>query len=205
MHALHRSMLRLLVIVGASTLRAACVAPYDDELSETTVFSESTLPGQVGGVSSAVTSVEADVIGIDYKKRTVVLQDAQANRRTLAVDKDAPNFDAVKVGDHVLLQIASEMAVFLISDLGQAITADHSVDLQAPVGEKPSFLIANTTQINAVIAAVDLATHKATLQFEDGSQKIIDVRPDVELGEQMVGKALAIRVTEAMALSVTAR
>jgi hypothetical protein len=203
MPALHNTAIRLFAATCAAALLSACTHFYDEELNESTVASQSYLPGQPGGVASSITTVEADVIGIDYKKRIVVLQDAQGNRRTLTIGKEAVNFDQVKVGDHVTMEIASEILVFMQDAPSEAINTERSVELKAPKGDKPAMLAADIQQLSAVITAVDVATHQATLTFEDGRVQTVTVRPDVELSQTMVGQTMVIRLTDAITLSVT--
>jgi hypothetical protein len=156
-------------------------------------------------VSTQITTIEADVVAIDYKKRDVTLQDAQGNKRTLTISSEGTNFNQVKVGDHFLLESATEMSVFLLTDKNSAINAERSVNLKAPQGEKPAFLVAETTEFKALISAVDPAAQMATLTFEDGSRDTFKVRPDLQLSEKMLGQVILIRVTEAIALTVSAR
>ena len=203
MSALPNTAIRLLAATCAAVFLSACAHSYDEELNESTVASQVYLPGQPGGVASSITTVEADVIGIDYSKRSVVLQDAQGNRRTLTIGKEAVNFEQVKVGDHLTMEIATEMLVFLQDDQSTAINTERSVELKAPKGDKPAMLAADVQQITAVITAVDTATRQATLTFEDGRVQTVTVRPDVELSQAMVGQTLFIRLTDAITLSVT--
>lgn len=200
-----KSLSRLLLIGCGALLLTACATQHDDELSGSTVASHVFNPGEPGSISTQVTTVEADVIAINYQKRDVTLQDAQGNKRTLTISSNATNFDEVKVGDHFVLQSATEVSVFLVSDQAKAINAERSVDLKAPQGERPAFLVADTRELRAVISAVDAVAQTATLTFEDGSRETFDARPDVQLNAKMVGQAIVIRMTEAIALSVTAK
>ncbi|MBF7729825.1 hypothetical protein [Pseudomonas sp. N040] len=200
-----KSLAQLSLVSCAAVFLLACATQHDDELQSTTVTSEVFLPGKPGSISTNVTTIEADVIKIDYSTREVTLQDEQGNKKTLHIDREATNFAQVKVGDHVVLQSAVEMAVFLPKDKSKAINAERSVALKAPQGEKPAFLVAETTETKAVITAIDLATRKASLTFEDGRVDSFVVRPDVQLSETMVGQSIVILMTNATALSVTSK
>lgn len=195
---------RLLLVGLAYALLTACATTHSDRLNESTVSSHTYKPG-VGGISKQVTSVEADVIAIDYPNHQVTLQDAQGNKRTLKIGSGSGNFSEIKVGDHFLLQIAREMAVYLFNAQSTALSAERPVDLKAPQGEKPAFLMANTRELKAVIIAVDPAGRMATLRFEDGTNESFEVRPDVQLDDGLIGQAIIIRMTDAIALSVTAK
>lgn len=205
MHRIAKPLAQLLLVSCGAVFLLACATQYDDELQATSVTSEVFLPGKPGGISTNVTTIEADVIRIDHTKREVTFQDQQGNKRTRRFGSEATNLAQVKVGDHVVLQSAVEVAVFLPQDKSKAINAERSVALKAPQGEKPAFLVAETSETKAVITAIDLATRKATLTFEDGKVDSFVVRPDVQLSEKMVGQTLVILMTEATALSVTAQ
>lgn len=55
----------------------------------------------------------------------------------------------------------------------------------------------------ATITAIDLKNHKATLRFADGTTQTVAVRADVDLTQRKVGELVYIRVTQAIAISVT--
>jgi len=205
MRQISRPVSRLLVVCFGSLLLAACATPHDDELTESTVSSQVFLPGKPGIITTSVTTLEANVIAINSAKRQITLQDEQGNKRTLTIGQEATNFDQIKVGDHFVLQSASEMAVFMVDDKAKAINEDRAVGLKAAKGDKPAFLVVESEEIKAVISAVDTATRMATLTFEDGTTDAFTVRPDVEITQKMVGQAIIIRLTDAVALSVTAQ
>ena len=62
--------------------------------------------------------------------------------------------------------------------------------------------MADTVEVTARVKSVDLARHKATLEFPDGSTRTVSVRPDVKLSSTDVGREIVFRTTEALALKV---
>ena len=56
-----------------------------------------------------------------------------------------------------------------------------------------------------MVTAVDMAAHTARVTFDDGRSETFPVRPDIALDQQVIGQGILLRVTEAVALSVTAR
>jgi len=72
----------------------------------------------------------------------------------------------------------------------------------APVGAKPGAVVAQTVQVIATVADIDIKHHRATLEFPDGSKKTFAVRPDVDLTKRAVGEQVFIRATESVAISV---
>ena len=63
--------------------------------------------------------------------------------------------------------------------------------------------MADTVEVTAKVKSVDLKNHRATLQLPDGRTKTFKVRPDVELTKETVGAEVVIRITEAIAISVS--
>lgn len=159
-------------------------------------------PGVPGGTSTSVIKVTAVVADIDYKKRTVTLKNEQGEKRTLAVDPKAVNFQNVKKGDHVTVQVAEELAVYLREKNAPNNDGAAGIVAQAAPGEKPAVLMANTAEMTAVVKAIDLKKHTATLQFADGSSKTINVREDVVLNKNQIGREVVFRMTSAMAVTV---
>ncbi|HSC76156.1 MAG TPA: hypothetical protein VLB90_07975 [Pseudomonadales bacterium] len=161
-------------------------------------------PGVPGGITSSVIKVTAVVIDIDYKKRTVTLKNEQGEKLTLDISPTAVNFQNVKKGDHVVVEVAKELAIYLREKNAPKNDGSAGVVAQAAPGEKPAVLVANTTEMTAVVKAIDLKKHTATLQFADGSSKTVNVREDVVLNKHQIGREVVFRLTSAMAVTVKA-
>ena len=56
--------------------------------------------------------------------------------------------------------------------------------------------------MTAKVTAIDTQHRKATLQFEDGSSRVVAVREDVDLSKRKVGESVVIRITESLAIQV---
>jgi len=69
-------------------------------------------------------------------------------------------------------------------------------------GEKPGIVMGDMVELTAVVKAVDLKRHEATLLFLDGTTKTVPVRPDVDLTKARLGEQVVIRSTRTMALLV---
>lgn len=198
-----KTLNQLLLASLGSVMLLACASEHSDPLNAATSSSAVVVQGVPGGVTTNITTVVATVSSIDYQKRSVVLQDDQGNKRTLKVGAQATNFDQVKKGDIVTVQVAEEMAVFMRDKNAPSDDGSAGLLAKAAAGEKPAFVVADTSEVSAVVKAVDVAKHTATLQFDDGSSKTIAVRPDVKLSQDAIGHQVVMRVTTAMALSVT--
>lgn len=203
MNFTRKSFNQLLLISLSSALLMACTSQHADTLDAQTSSTSAYIPGVPGGVTSNVMTIVATVSSIDYTKRSVTLEDEQGHKRTLQISPEATNFNQVKVGDKVTVKFAEEMAVFMGDAKALAEDSDTALVAKAAEGEKPAILLADTRELTAVVKAVDLAKHSATLEFADGSSRTVAVRPDVSLSSDAVGRHVVIRITNAIALAVT--
>ena len=203
MNFTRKSFNQLLLISLSSALLMACTSQHADTLDAQTSSSAAYIPGVPGGVTSNVMTIVATVSSIDYTKRSVTLEDEQGHKRTLQISPEATNFNQVKVGDKVTVKFAEEMAVFMDDTKVPAEDSGAALIAKAAEGEKPAILLADTRELTAVVKAVDLAKHSATLEFADGSSRTVAVRPDVSLSSDAVGRHVVIRITNAIALAVT--
>ena len=203
MNFTRKSFNQLLLISLSSALLMACTSQHADTLDAQTSSSAAYIPGVPGGVTSNVMTIVATVSSIDYTKRSVTLEDEQGHKRTLQISPEATNFNQVKLGDKVTVKFAEEMAVFMDDAKVPAEDSGAALIAKAAEGEKPAILLADTRELTAVVKAVDLAKHSATLEFADGSSRTVAVRPDVSLSSDAVGRHVVIRITNAIALAVT--
>ena len=203
MNRTHKARKQLLLISLSSALLMACTTQHTDQLDAQASSSAAYIPGVPGGVSSKVLTIVAEVSSIDYRKRSVTLEDAQGHKRTLQISPEASNFEQVKVGDQVTVKFVEEMAVAMADAQAPAEAGGAALVAKAADGKKPAILLADTRELTAVVKAVDLAQHSATLEFADGSSRTVAVRPDVALSSDAVGRHVLIRISNAMALAVT--
>lgn len=199
----HSSRIPALLI--ALSLLAACTSHAEnDGLNVTTSSASAATPGVPGGIESETERVSAVVTAVDQKKRTFTLQDDQGNRQTFNAVPEMRNFPQLKVGDRVNAVVTHERVIQLRQP-GEA-REDGAAGLiaAAPEGDKPGMLVADTVEITAVVKAIDTTQHTATLEFADGTRKVVRVRPDIELKPSYLNQEVVIRMTSALAISVEA-
>jgi len=187
-----------------ATFIMACTTPEpeSDTLSSKTNLTEVHVEGVPGGIVTSVTKMTAKVSAIDYKKRSVTLEDDKGNKKTLVIGPEAINFEQVKKGDVVKVAVAEELVIYLNEKGAPASDGAEAMVARAPKGEKPAMFIAGTEEITTKVKSVDIKAHTATLEFPDGSSQTVNVRPDVKLSKSQIGKEVVIRKTAAIALSV---
>ncbi|MFI8743651.1 hypothetical protein ACIGKL_00630 [Pseudomonas sp. NPDC077186] len=177
----------------------------DEQLGGAHDRSESFEPGQPGGAVLETEEVLAEVSAIDTTTRSFTLTDAQGHSRTLQAPPQMRNFEQLKVGDRVRAMIGLERIVQLREPGDSSEDGAAGILATAPEGGKPGLLMAETLELTAVIKAMDSTQRTATLQFADGSQRTVKVRPDVEMKPEYLGRELVLRMTSAVAVSVEAQ
>ncbi|BAN49382.1 hypothetical protein [Metapseudomonas resinovorans] len=189
----------------ALTAVGGCSSPTHDEgLTATASSASSFTPGVPGGVDIQTVQVTAVITAIDQQRRTFTLQDDQGNRQTFDAVPEMRNFSQLKVGDRVNAVVTHERVVRLREPNATSTDGVAGVVATAPEGSRPGMLVAGTKEITAVVKAIDTTQHTATLQFPDGSSKVVRVRPDIELKPSYLNKQVVISLTSAMAISVEA-
>lgn len=186
------------LISGCAASGKKADTPLEAEVDEKIITEE----GVPGGVATRTSIIKAKVTDIDYQKRSVTLQDAKGNTKTMTLGPEVRQFDALSKGDAVSIEYIEEQVVYL-SDKDKyvedraALTGGVSPDASSPGSASVEVI-----ELVATVTAVDLENHSATLVFSNGKTVEQDVRPDVELLESHVGRQVVIRHTTAIAISV---
>jgi hypothetical protein len=198
------------IMAGASLLvmgsLVACSSQQDTEAPLAMEVDEEvmTVDGVPGGVTTQTADITATVSAIDYKKRSLTLEDGKGARRTFNIGPEVVNFKEIKKGDKVALEYTQGVVVYL-REKGEPTGDDDNaagVVMTAPEGSKPGAVAVGTTEITAEVTAVNLENHTATLKFPDGVSQEIPVRSDVELSKDQVGREVVMQITTAIAIDV---
>ena len=159
-------------------------------------------PGVPGGTMVDTYSETATVTGIDRTTREVTLVAPDGTKSTVTCGPDVANFAQIQRGDQVKAMVTEQLVVFVRQPGEPSGDGAAAAVALAPMGAKPGVVMAQTQEITAKVQAIDLAHHKATLLFPDGSTKTFKVREDVDLTKQAVGSDVVFRATEGVAVSV---
>ncbi|WP_236202280.1 hypothetical protein [Pseudomonas pseudonitroreducens] len=196
------SVSRWIYLSLAVGVLVGCQSQKNDELSYQFDNTESVAKGVPGGAMTETEEVQASVSAVDLSKRTFTLTDDQGNSRTLQAPPEMRNFEQLKVGDRVRAIVTMERLVYLREPGQPAGSGVAGLLATAQPGNKPAMLAADTVEITAVVKSMDTSKRTATLQFADGSQHTVNVRPDVQMKREYLGRQLVMRVTSAVAVSV---
>ena len=176
---------------------APSVAPSAE--ATTAVVMEEGVPG---GIIIDTLTLDAEVVAVDHEARTAVLLMPGGEKMPITVGPEAINFDQVQTGDRVKAVVSEELAIYIGDENSAEGDGAEAVAVLAEKGEQPGGIVAAAIRATATVTAIDLEAHTATLQFEDGRVKTVDVRPDVDLTQQEVGAKVVFEITKMVALSV---
>lgn len=182
-------------IVGCST--------KPDEPLDAKVNTEVTqVKGTPGGIVTQTQVLTASVVEIDRDKREFVLQDEAGHRRHVIAPPEMVNFPQLAVGDTVKATLMVETVAYLHDADTAKTDSETFLAAAADEGEKPGMLVAGRTQVTARVTAIDILARTASLQFEDGSTRVVPARDDVVLTHDLIGKQVVIIMITAVAAEV---
>ena len=142
------------------------------------------------------------VTKVDQKARTVTMRGPRGNLGVLHVPPEAQNLDRVKVGDRVKVVYAEAVVIALSKGGEPTATVEEQVQL-APKGGTPGGMKVRTTQISAVVDAIDYKNRYVALRGPKGNTLALPVSEEVKNLESVkVGDKLSIAYTQALALEL---
>jgi hypothetical protein len=162
----------------------------------------STQKGVAGGTVVDTYQITAKVTAVDHATRHYTLETPDGRKTNYKAGPEVTNFDQVRVGDQVKATVTDSLVVRARAQGEAPSDGETSVVALDPKGGKPGVLMADTTEVTARVKSVDVANHKATLEFPDGTARTVSVRPDVKLSSTDVGREIVFRTTEAVAIRV---
>jgi hypothetical protein len=160
------------------------------------------LKGVPGRTVVQAYEVTASVAAIDRATRKVTIVDPTGIKTTIKCGPEVVNFDQVSVGDQLKMRVTEQLVVEMADPAERTEHRQTALVALAPEGSKPGGIVAEATQVTAVVTALDPETHTATLQFEDGTRKTFPVRKDIDLAKRKVGEKVTFRLTESVAISI---
>jgi Cu/Ag efflux protein CusF len=126
------------------------------------VYEETATLEKAGGAAIVDTfKATATVTAIDAATRKVTLKLADGGRKTIKCGPAVANFAQIEINDRVSVTITEELAVFLGAGSPPSAAGATTVAL-APIGAKPGGMMADTVQVTAKIAAIDVKNRKVT-------------------------------------------
>jgi hypothetical protein len=164
---------------------------------------QETTPNRPGGIVTDVKTIEATVVAVDHKERTVTVRGPAGNEVTLEADESVKNLKEIKKGDLVTVEYMESIAVF-VQDAKKAPAAQQLTTVRLePKGQKPGGTVVDTFELTADVVAIDYEHRTVTLKGPKGNEVTYDVDKSVKrFSEVKKGDQVVVRYTEALALKV---
>jgi hypothetical protein len=148
-------------------------------------------------------NLKGKVVSIDAATRTVVVEGERGRRVEIQAPKDSPNFDQIQVGDPVVATYVEAVAISISTVAGAQPGVSETVDVStAPKGATPGAVIAERTELRAVVKAVDIEKREVTLDVPGGGERTLKVAIDIDVERIKVGQQVSVTLTRALAISI---
>ena len=192
-----RKTLVVLVALACGALPAAA-QQKPDVTGGTAVASE---PGKAA--IARTIKVTAQVVSIEKATRTLTLKGPDGKTVDVVADEQVKNFDQIKVGDFVVVQIVQALALELMKTKGggEAVGATGGVATAKP-GERPGAIAAREITAIAKVTAVDPKGKTISLRGPRGNTVKLNVQNPDQFKAVKVGDEVQVTYTEAAAVSV---
>ncbi len=145
-----------------------------------------------GAVLADTTRVEAEVVGVDKKSRTVTLKGPEGNVFDVTVGKEVKNFPQIKVGDRVIAEYAEALALKLKKGGGLRETVEKSDMQTAKPGQKPGAV--KTREVDFVADVVDVDSKTGTVTILGAKGRVVKLKikdpavlAEIKKGDQIEG------------------
>ncbi len=145
-----------------------------------------------GAVLADTTRVEAEVVGVDKKSRTVTLKGPEGNVFDVTVGKEVKNFPQIKVGDRVIAEYAEALALKLKKGSGLRETVEKSDMQTAKPGQKPGAV--KTREVDFVADVVDVDSKTGTVTILGAKGRVVKLKikdpavlAEIKKGDQIEG------------------
>jgi uncharacterized protein YcfJ len=160
-----------------------------------------TAPRSVAGV--ATSELTAKVIAVDPAQRTVTLQGASGQTRTIEVGDQVRNFDQIKVGDTVHAKYTQALALELKKGAAMGAPTEEGAITPPPApGAKPGGTIARKVTAMTEVVAVDPARQMVTLRGPAGNEVDVQAQDPSQLTNIKKGDHVQVTYVEALAIAV---
>lgn len=195
----------IVLVAGYSTVHAAEPAASLESVKNASgqaVAETSFIPGE-GVVIAGAVRLAATVVSIDKQDRSIVVKGLDGKAKKIELTEDVTNFDQIKTGDEVVLEVYSALAMQLARPGEEFGDAAASLVAVAQAGAMPKLVAVDVVEVLARITEIDTATRELTVTGPLGNSVILQVPEDIaKFDELKVGDEVNARYVEAFALSV---
>ena len=181
----------------AVSLAVTVAAPLHAQTGSAAV---ATAPGKA--VVAQTVKATATLTAVDAKTRDITLKGPQGNEMTVTAGPEVKNFDKLKVGDQVAMQMIEALTLELKKGGGLVVArTDKAGAVGAKPGEQPAGAVGRQVTVVADVIATDPAKQTVTLK---GPKQTVDLRiPDPEQFKRVAkGDQVEATFTQAVAIAV---
>ena len=155
-----------------------------------------------GVIIDGVTAI-ATVQSVDAKTRNVVLQRPDGQLIAYECGPDVVNFDQIRAGDHVTVQVADAVVIVLTKGGMPPSAGAATVMVRTPLGANPGGKLVDTVAFTAKVLKVDKLNREVTLRMVDGMAQTVKVGHGIRLSHLKPGNDVGVRLTRAFLIAVT--
>lgn len=169
--------------------------------AQTTTLVGGTAPGVAAAVETE--SYTGSISAIDAATRMITVKGDGGGVADINAGPDVKNFDQLKVGDRVTIELTKALALELRKGSTAEVSRQDEADkVTAGPGEAPGGAVGTRTKIMAEVTAVDTAKGIVTLK---GPNRSVDlkVQDPAQLANIAVGDRVEATYIEALAIQVT--
>jgi len=191
-------------LTAKATLIALTLAFGTAFAADTPAPAAAATPGAVIGDSIRI---EAEVMAVDMKTRTVTLKGPEGNVFDVVVGKGVKNLAQVKVGDRVVTEYFEALAIKLKKGGGLRETVESSDMQRAQPGQKPGAM--KTREVSFIADVMEVDTKASTITVLGAKGRVVKLKikdpavlADIKQGDQIEGtyiQATALVVVPAKA------
>jgi Cu/Ag efflux protein CusF len=143
------------------------------------------------------------IAAIDKATREVTLKGDGGKELTVTAGPAVKNFDKLKVGDRVELQIVRSLALELKKGSTAVVARDETMEaVGAAPGENPHGAIGRQVTVTAEIIALDAENRVVTLEGPKHTVEL-EIADPAQFESMAVGDRIEATYTEAVAVAVT--
>ena len=145
------------VSLALLTITAHVGAQTDRQLSSAAIQSALNAPPK---------QLHAQIVGIDAGARSLTLKGVKGRVITVAVGKEVTNFDALKIGDRVDVQVRDAMLIRAMkaSSKGDELRKRVDTEVYAPASGSQGFGAVHETEIVATVQSINSKNKTITLR-----------------------------------------
>jgi hypothetical protein len=157
-----------------------------------------------GPAAERTTSETVIVTGIDRSNRTVSLQNAEGEKRTVNVPTGVKAYDTLKVGDRIDIDYYEAMAISMLPPGTKPSMSERTSGTRMGAGGGPA-TVGRETSISAEVTHVDVANNKVSFKGPKGQVRTVSVEDPAmqkRLPNLKPGQVVQFTYTEAVAASI---